>query len=182
MKIFIWLLADIILGYLPQAAGCAIGLFALTNQRLKSRSFLYTSAIYAVIAIAIRLAYNFGLIDFGFHTVIIWMIFIVVAVAFNKAPVLQSTISILLSGILITLAEVITAATLMLTLGAERFDAIMNNVHNIDGLITKAFCGVPANFLFLIVIFGVYFALKRRRARTAASAAKAASTEADGES
>lgn len=182
MKIFIWLFADIILGYLPQAAGCAIGLFALTNQKLKSKSFLYTSAIYALIAIAIRLAYNFGLIDFGFHTVIIWMIFIIVAVAFNKAPVLQSTVSILLSGILITLAEVITAATLMLTLGAEKFNAIMNNVQSMDGMITKAFCGVPANLLFLIVIFVIYFALKRRRARIGASAAKVASSEADGES
>lgn len=170
MKLLLWFLADIVLGYIPQAAGCAIALFALTNQKIRSKSFLYTSALYALVAIAIRLAYNFELIDFGFHTVIIWMLFIVIAVAFNRAPVLQSTVSILLSGILITVAEVLTALTLTLVYGEATFTAIMNNTATLDGKIVKAFCGVPANILFLVTIFVAYIVLNKRRVKQAAVA------------
>ena len=79
MRFFILILADVILGFVPQATGCAVCLFAIGNKKLLSRGFLYTSAIYAAIAVIVRLAYNTGLIDFGFHTIIIWLIFVVVA-------------------------------------------------------------------------------------------------------
>ena len=115
---------DIVLGYIPQAAGCAVCLFTIADQRLRSRPFLITTVIYAAIAMAIRLLYNIGFIDFGFHTIIIWMIFIIVAILYNKLPVMQSTVSILVSGILITVSEIITAIVLSAIFGAERFNAI----------------------------------------------------------
>ena len=58
MPFFILLLTDIILGFVPQAMGCAACLFAIGNQKLLSRDFLYTSALYSAIAIIVRLVYN----------------------------------------------------------------------------------------------------------------------------
>lgn len=169
---------DIVLGYIPQAAGCAVCLFTIADQRLHSRPFLITTIIYAVIAMAIRLLYNIGFIDFGFHTIIIWMIFIIVAILYNKLPVMQSTVSILVSGILITVSEIITAIVLSAFLGAERFNAIMNNTATVQGQIEKAICGIPMNFLFLIIVLILSLVVKRQRAKKAALKAQSAEGEA----
>ena len=97
------------------------------------------------------------------------MIFIFVAILYNKLPVMQSTVSILLSGILITLAEVITAVLLILTLGEESFTFIMNDTATIGGKIMKATCGIPANLLFLVIVLVIYYILKKRRLKIALS-------------
>ncbi len=174
MKFLIFLLTDIVLGYLPQAAGCAICLFIVTKQNLRSRKFLFTTCIYAAVAILIRLAYNIKLIDFGFHTIIIWIIFILVAIWYNKSPVLQSTCSILLSGVLITASELVTAGVLIAIFGNENFNAMMNNTQTLDGQIVKAVCGIPTNLLFLVIVLVIYFVAKARRAKKALVASQAA--------
>lgn len=166
MKTLILFLVDILFGYVPQAAGCAICLFAVTNQNLRSRKFWLTTGIFSAIAIVIRTAYNINLIDFGFHTIIIWSIFILVAIGYNKVPAMRSICSILLSGIFITATELITAGSMILIFGSENFTKMMNDTETMDGRIVKAICGIPANILFVIVVLVFYFikaALKRRK-------------------
>lgn len=160
MKHLIFFLTDILCGYVPQAAGCAICLFMVTNQRLCSRKFCLTTAIFSAIAIVIRTAYDIKLIDFGFHTIIIWSIFILVAIGYNKLPAMRAICSILLSGILITAAELITAGAMIAIYGNDKFTAMMNNTQTIDGQITKAICGIPANMLFVVVVLIAYFVKK----------------------
>ena len=157
MQYLIFILADIVFGYTLQATGCAICLFAVTNQSIKSRKFLMTSLIFSGIAVLIRMAYNIKLIDFGFHTVIIWCIFILVAIFYNRFPVMQSICSTLLSGILITVAELITAAFLIALYGNDGFTTLMNNTQTLEGQITKAVCGIPANVLFLLTVLVAYY-------------------------
>jgi hypothetical protein len=41
---------------------------------------------------------------------------------------------------------------MLFSIGEERFNEIMNNATTIDAQITKAVWGVPANFLFLIIV------------------------------
>ena len=77
---FTLFLFDIVLGFVPQATGCAVCLFAMTKQRLLTKNFLITSGIFSAIAMFVRLICNYGLIDFGFHTILIWIIFVVVAI------------------------------------------------------------------------------------------------------
>jgi lysylphosphatidylglycerol synthetase-like protein (DUF2156 family) len=166
MKTLILFLVDILLGYVPQAAGCAICLFAVTNQNLRSRKFWLTTGIFSAIAIVIRTAYNINLIDFGFHTIIIWSIFILVAIGYNKIPAMRSICSILMSGIFITATELITAGSMILIFGSENFTKMMNDTETMDGRIVKAICGIPANILFVIVVLVFYFikaVLKRRK-------------------
>ena len=166
MKTLILFLVDILFGYVPQAAGCAICLFAVTNQNLRSRKFWLTTGIFSAIAIVIRTTYNINLIDFGFHTIIIWTIFILVAIGYNKVPAMRSICSILLSGVFITATELITAGSMILIFGSENFTKIMNDTETMDGRIVKAICGIPANILFVIVVLVFYFikaALKRRK-------------------
>lgn len=159
-KYLLFLLLDIVLGYVPQAAGCSICLFTVTNQRLGSKKFWLTTGIFSAIAILIRTAYNIKLIDFGFHTIIIWSIFILVAIGYNKLPTMRSICSILLSGILITATELVTAGSLILIYGNENFTIMMNNTQTLDGMIVKAACGIPANMLFVVVVLIFYFVKK----------------------
>lgn len=173
MLMYIYLfITDILLGYLPQAAGCAICLFAITNQEIFSRRFVYTSCIYSAIAMAIRFAYNLALIDFGFHTIVIWMIFIVVAITYCKFPVMQSTLSILISGIIIAVSEILTGLVFILIIGNDAFNDIMNNTKSVEGKIMKAICGIPANLFFLFVVIVLYFVLKKKRKKVARVASK----------
>ena len=173
-------LVDIMLGYVPQAAGCAICLFTFTAQPLKSRRFFYVSLLYAFVAMAIRLLHNVGLINFGFHTIIIWMIFIFIAILSLKLPVLQSTIAILVSGILITVAEIITAVLLSVVFGEERFNAMMNNTATIEGQIEKAICGIPMNFLFVVIVLLLnYFVRKKRAQKLAVTSEKVDDSQED---
>ncbi|MBO7761764.1 MAG: hypothetical protein J6T24_03100 [Clostridia bacterium] len=165
MQFLTLLLFDIILGFVPQAMGCAVCLFAFANQPLRSKNFLFTSLIFSGIAIVVRIIFNYGLIDFGFHTVLIFLIFAVVAITYNKFPVLQSTVGIMLSGVLIVVAELITGVVISLFLGMETFDAIMDNTATIEGQITRALCGIPMNILFVAIALLAYFLVKRKRAK-----------------
>ena len=169
MKLFFTLfLFDILLGYVPQAAGCAVCLYTFTRQRLKTKSFLTTSLIFAIIAVIVRLICNYGLIDFGFHTVLIWMLFAIVAIIRNKFPILQSTVSILFSGILIVATELITYAVLSAIIGSDRLNAIMDNTATIEGQIERAKCGIPMNVLFVALSVSLYFIMKYIRSKKAA--------------
>jgi hypothetical protein len=156
-----------VLGYIPQATGCAVLLFTLTGQRLRSKSFLFTTGIFSAIAMAVRLICNYGLIEFGFHTILIWIIFVIVAILYNKFPVMQSTVSILFSGIIIALAEVIVGVIFTLTIGAEEFNAIMDNTSTIQGQIARAMCGIPVNILFVAFVLVIHLIIVRRRAKLA---------------
>jgi hypothetical protein len=173
---FTLFLFDIVLGFIPQATGCAICLFTFTKQSLKTKNFLFTSIIFSAIAVAVRLICNYGLIDFGFHTILIWMIFVVVAIMYNKLPVLHSTFGIMLSGILIVITEVIAALIFSLILGAEQFNAIMDNTSTIEGQITRAVYGIPMNILFVAVVLALHFVLQYRRRKAAQRTADKEST------
>jgi hypothetical protein len=175
MKIFLLLLTDIVLGYLPQAAGCAICVFMVAKQEWRSRKFLMTICMFAGIAILIRLAYNFKLLDFGFHTILIWILFILVAITYDRFPIVQSSCSILLSGVLITMSELVTAGILIAVYGNDTFTAMMNNTQTIDGKIIKAICGIPTNMLFLVVVLVANHAIRVRAKKIAAQ------TQADAE-
>lgn len=165
-------LFDILLGFVPQATGCAICLFALAKQPIKSKSFLFTAGIFSAIAIGVRLICNYGLIDFGFHTILIWLIFVIVALTYNKFPIMQCTVGILISVLSIFLTEVVAALVFTLILGSEQFNAIMDNTATIEGQITRAIYGIPMNILFVIVALIIYFILDRRAKRIAARAAE----------
>lgn len=163
MDFVLLLISDIVLGFFPQAVGCAIFVFAIADQKIRSKSFVYTAVIYCLIAMVIRIMYDVGLIDFGFHTIIIWMMFIIIAIAYNKISAFQATISILMSGIIITLSEIVTVGCILAIAGEEKFNQIMNHGGTVADKVTKAFYGVPANLLFLAIVIVVSAIIKRRR-------------------
>ena len=99
--------------------------------------------------------------------------------------ILQSTVSIMLSGVLIVVAELITGGitTLIFALqelappevpmadalkvGMDVFTAVMDNTATTEGQITRALYGIPMNILFVAVALLVYYLVKRRRAKKA---------------
>ena len=127
-----------------------------------------------------RLICNYGLIDFGFHTILIWLIFVVVALTYNKFPIMQCTVGILISVLSIFLTEVAAALLFTLVLGSEKFNAIMDNTATIEGQITRAIYGIPMNILFVIVALMIYFILDRRAKRIAARAQESETEAAEG--
>lgn len=165
-KYLLFILADIVFGYMLQAMGCAICLFTVTNQSIKSRKFWITTSIFAAIAISIRMAYNLKLIDFGFHTIIIWAIFILIAIGYNKLPAMRSICSILLGGVIISATEVLTAIVLITAMGDQEFTQMMNNTKTLEGMTIKSASGVPANILFVVIVLVFYFVKKAIKKRT----------------
>ena len=177
MDYFFYIVCDILLGFVPQAIGCAVCLFAITKLPLRSKNFWVTSAIFSTIAVFVRLICSFGLIEFGFHTVLIWMLFVVVAIAYNKLPVKQSTIGIVISGALILVAELVTGGVLSVAFGAERFNEIMSyeiaKGNTVQEATYRALCGIPMNVLFVAIALLLTFFLKKRRKKAAAAAESA---------
>ena len=167
LKLFFF---DIVLGFVPQATGCAVCLFAMTKQRLRSKSFLITSLIFSAVAVIVRVICNYGIIEFGFHTILIWIIFAVIAITYNKFPVLQATVAIMMSGILIVVAELITGGAFSLMIGLDRFNAVMDGA---EGQVVRAIYGIPMNILFVGISLLVYYAFRRRRMKAAETPAVA---------
>jgi hypothetical protein len=165
LKLFFF---DIVLGFVPQATGCAVCLFAMTKQRLRSKSFLITSLIFSAVAVIVRVICNYGIIEFVFHTILIWIIFAVIAITYNKFPVLQATVAIMMSGILIVVAELITGGAFSLMIGLDRFNAVMDGA---EGQIVRAIYGIPMNILFVGISLLVYYIFRRRRMKAAATPA-----------
>ena len=161
-------LADIVLGFMLQAIGYAVCLYTFVNKRIDSKDFLVTSAVYSLIAFVIRFAHDINLINFGFHTIVIWLIYLLVAIFFNKFPAIKSTISICVSGIIITFTEILTVSVMRARLGSERFNEIMKNTTTIHGQIQKAVYGIPANILFLVIVFVAYFIVMHKRSKAIA--------------
>lgn len=167
LKLFFF---DIVLGFVPQATGCAVCLFAMTKQRLRSKSFLITSLIFSAVAVIVRVICNYGIIEFGFHTILIWIIFAVIAITYNKFPVLQATVAIMMSGILIVVAELITGGAFSLMIGLDRFNAVMDGA---EGQVVRAIYGIPMNILFVGISLLVYYIFRRRRMKAAQTPAVA---------
>ena len=167
LKLFFF---DIVLGFVPQATGCAVCLFAMTKQRLRSKSFLITSLIFSAVAVIVRVICNYGIIEFGFHTILIWIIFAVIAITYNKFPVLQATVAIMMSGILIVVAELITGGAFSLMIGLDRFNAVMDGA---EGQVVRAIYGIPMNILFVGISLLVYYIFRRRRMKAAEAPAVA---------
>jgi lysylphosphatidylglycerol synthetase-like protein (DUF2156 family) len=176
MDYVVYIICDILLGFVPQAIGCAVCLFAMTKQRLRSKSFLITSLIFSAVAVIVRVICNYGIIEFGFHTILIWIIFAVIAITYNKLPVLQATVAIMMSGILIVVAELLTGGVLSLAFGATRFNEIMayDITKNTEQEATlRAVCGIPMNILFVGISLLVYYIFRRRRMKAAQTPAVA---------
>ena len=63
------------------------------------------------------------------------------------------------------IAELITAIAFVIAWGTEFFNNVMNNTQTIDDKILKAACGIPGNFLFVILAFVFYVVAKKRYER-----------------
>ena len=166
MDYVIYFVVDILLGFVPQAMGCAVCLYAFTGQSLKNRSFLITSAIFSGVAVVVRLICNLGVIDFGFHTILIWILFVAVAITYNKIPVMQAIVSILLSSVLIIITELLTGGAIGVIIGMERFNQIMNydiTKNTVQEATLRSICGIPMNIVFASVSLLVYYFLKKHR-------------------
>ena len=173
MDYVIYFVVDILLGFVPQAMGCAVCLYAFTGQPLKNRSFLITSAIFSGVAVVVRLICNFGVIDFGFHTILIWIVFVIVAITYNKLPVMQSVMAIMLSSVLIVVTELLVGIVIGSIIGMDRFNQIMNydiTKNTVQEATLRSIYGIPMNVVFASVALIVYYFVKKHRAKKSASA------------
>ena len=172
MNYAIFFIVDILLGFVPQAMGCAVCLYAFTDQTLKSRSFWITSTIFSGVAVVVRLICNLGVIDFGFHTILIWILFVVVAITYNKLPIMQAIVSIMISSVLILATELLVGVAIGSIIGMDRFNQIMNydiTKDTVQEASLRSVCGIPMNVIFASVALLVYYFVKKRRKKKAAS-------------
>jgi membrane protein implicated in regulation of membrane protease activity len=100
------------------------------------------------------------------------MLFVVVAIAYNKLPIMQSTISIVISGALILVAELLTGGIMSVAFGMERFNEIMNydiTKNTVQEATLRAVCGIPMNVLFFVIALVFCLLLKKYREKAAAA-------------
>ena len=64
----------------------------------------------------------------------------------------------------------ITILIFTLLIGAEKFNAMMDNTATIEGQVTRAMYGIPMNILFVVVDLLVYFIVRHRAKRIASRA------------
>jgi predicted ABC-type exoprotein transport system permease subunit len=153
MDYFLLFLTDGILGYLLQGIGYLLGVCAFARHKIVAGEFMVMSVLYALAAFGIR---QITMISFGYHTVLIMIAFILLAVCIMKTPVFMTVVGILASSIAILLSELLNITILGAIFGYDRAMAIFASNGTIADDIYKALAGVPTNLILIIIMFICY--------------------------
>lgn len=158
MKYLLLFLSQGILGYLLQSIGYVLAVFAVCKIRFKAKSFWPIVLIYSVITFAVR---QINEISFGYHTVLIMIAFILLAVFMLKAEVYKTVIAVLFTAVFTLLCEIINLGMLNIILGKDTTDMLLKGDGTMIGEVHKALLGVPTNII-LIIGMSVFYFLRTR--------------------
>ncbi|NLU25487.1 MAG: hypothetical protein GXW99_12455 [Clostridiales bacterium] len=153
MEYLLLFLTDGIMGYFLQGVGYLLGVFASVKRKITFREFVPMAALYGLVAFGIR---KINVISFGFHTILIMIAIILLAVLLLKTPTFMTVVGILISSVAILVAEVINMAVLSGIFGYPAMMAILAGDGTIYGEINKAVAGIPTNLILLIIMFITY--------------------------
>lgn len=167
MDYFLLFLSQGVLGFLLQSIGYALAILAVSKIKINFKIFVPLILIYSVVTFAIR---QITLISFGYHTVLIMIAFILIAVVMFKTSVYTTVVAVLLTAVVTLLCEVLNLAALNLFAGHETTTALLEGDGTNHGEVMKALAGVPTNII-LIVLMAVFYFIRMR---------KTTSTEGDG--
>jgi len=165
MEYVLLFLTDGVMGYLLQGVGYLLGIYAFVRREIKAREFIPMAVAYGVVAFGIR---QIGVISFGFHTILIMITIILMAVLLLKTPAFMTVLGVLSASVAILLSEIVNISILNGILGHERMAVIMAGDGTISGEISKAVAGIPTNLILVAVMF-IFYRLRMKKLKESSS-------------
>ncbi len=153
MEYILLFLTDGVLGYFLQGVGFLMGVYAFVKRRVVAREFIPMAVLYALIGFGVR---QIRVISFGFHTILIMIAFILLAVLILKTPAFMTVVGILAASMTILLSELINLAALSGVLGHDQIMKVMDGDGTASGEISKAVAGTPVNLILVAAMFMFY--------------------------
>lgn len=150
LKLFI---VNGVLGYFLQAIGYVLAIFAFNKRSLQAKKFIIISIIFSTIVFLIR---QIGAISFGFHSILIMILFIIISVIFLKTSVYPTVLAVLLGTVMVMVFETINYGMLSLFLDPDTISTIFSTGATITEQIQKALLGLPTNILFIVIMTIIY--------------------------
>lgn len=144
-KYIILFIANGIFGYFFQFMGHTLAIHTFNKRKLTFKSFVVMTCIFSVLAYIIRLLP----ISFGFHTIIIMIVCILISNLVFKTAIYPTVLGVLLTVVSILVFEMVTYSILSIVLSSATVDLYLADTSSIDGSIRKAIMGIPTN-IFLV--------------------------------
>ncbi len=160
-KYLLLFLTDGVLGYFLQFIGYSLAIHAFNKRKIEAKSFVLMTLVFSVFAFGVRRLP----ISYGFHTVIIMIICILVSYIIFKTAIYKTVLSVLLTTISILIFEIILINVFSYAFGVEKLEAIFQNNSSVDGMINIALLGFPTNFLLLTEMITLYCVLMKKSKR-----------------
>lgn len=159
MDYFKLFLINGVLGYCLQSMGDVIAIAAFNKIPISAKELIYRSLIFGIIAFGIR---QINAINFGFHTILIMIIFIVISIRFFKTSSYPTVLAVLLTSVMIIVCETINYGLLSLILDPDTINYLLKGGETLNGQINKALVGIPTNIMLIGFITIIYkFQMKR---------------------
>jgi len=152
MDYFKLFLINGVLGYFLQTMGYVIAIAAFNKKSLNIRDLFFRTLVFSIVTYFIR---QISAINFGFHTILIMIVFIVISIRFFKTASYPTVLAVLLTSVMIIVCETINYGLLSLIFSSETISFLLKGGETLEGQINKALVGVPTNIMSIgfITIF-----------------------------
>lgn len=155
------IIVDGVFGYYLQCVGYVLMIWAFDRRKIHVKDFFLASILFSCVAFGIR---SLDMISFGFHTILIMIIFILLGIKVFKTKAYTTALAVMMTAILVILCEIINYGFLKIWFDAETLSAIMKDDKNITGQIYKAVLGIPTNLLQIAITYVIYkFQTRKKR-------------------
>lgn len=152
MDIFQVIFLEYILGHALQSFMIVLGIYTFNRQKLIMKNYLLTSIFISILSSLVRLLP----ITIGVHTVVNILLTYLICVIILKMPAYITIRSTSICVILILLSEIIVTSLVLLIVGKEQYEILINNI------IQRNYVGLLSNILFTVVVTISYFILKKK--------------------
>lgn len=146
------ILVKYILGFGLQSFLLLLGIYTFNKQKVVLKEYLITAILVSVVTYFMK----FLPITVGVQTIMNMIFMYLVCVIYLKMQPYKTIRSTSLCVVLILLSEMIVTAVVVMTLGQDQFQIIINDSSQ------RYYIGALANMVFAIIIISLFFILNRK--------------------
>lgn len=138
-------LIEFFLRLIPEGFLLALSIYAFSSTPINKKRFIISGVILSINPYLIRMLP----INFGVHTILLIMLYIIVAVNINRIDVMISIKLSLISIIILSICDFVNLFIVMkvLNISVEKL---------LDDILSKTLLGLPSLGLFFIIVFSFY--------------------------
>lgn len=156
---FCTFLVSFLFGYTLQALGCALAIHALGKRRVSMGGFCVMVLFFSIATLIIR---KISIINFGFHTILVVIACVLIAVIVFRFPIYSTALAMLISIISIMAFEIFNYMLMTLALGKDAITTIMAAQPDTFDYFVKTVIGVPTN-VFLVLMMSLVYLLAAKK-------------------